>query len=152
MTIAPDFTLIETSPDRELGIRTYGPGRVELAEFLDGETDAGASIVVTSEALDAAANLAAPLDSPAGMLSIVYRSPGRHASEQDALAALTTLRKRLTEQEAQLVFAMRLRGASWQQIADATGLPNRQAAQDHYEKSAGLLDRLAATQGRSVAE
>lgn len=68
----------------------------------------------------------------------------------EALDAIAALRARLDEAEQQAVFNLRHSGASWQEIADATGMKSRQAAQFRYEQSAGLVDKLDAARGRTV--
>lgn len=90
-----------------------------------------------------------PKDSPAdwlqrGLDSVAEPDP----TEQ--LSCIRRLLERLDEQENQIVFNMRLSGSSWQQIADATGMKSRQAAQFRYEGSAGLLDKLHAARGSKV--
>lgn len=89
-----------------------------------------------------------PANSPLGLLKTAFNSP----TPSDALAAINALRERLDEQEQQIVFTERLHGASWQRIADLTGIKSRQAAQHRYEKGAGLLDRLDIAVGRPVPE
>lgn len=90
-----------------------------------------------------------PRDSPADWLQRGLDSVAE-PDQAEQLACIRQLRERLEEAENQIVFNMRLSGASWQQIADATEMKSRQAAQFRYEQSAGLLDKLSAARGRSV--
>lgn len=91
-----------------------------------------------------------PADSPSGLLLTALRChPRKHTDRPDALAAVRKLQERLVEEEHQLVFELRNSGSTWQEIADATGMESRQAAQYRYEKSAGLIDRLDAARGRT---
>lgn len=73
-------------------------------------------------------------NSPNANLKLAFSSTGFIT---DGLAAIAALREQLAEQEAHLVFELRMGGASWQQIANVTGMKSRQAAQHRYEKSAG---------------
>lgn len=68
----------------------------------------------------------------------------------ESLEAIAALRERIDEAEHQAVFNLRHSGASWQEIADATGMKSRQAAQFRYEQSAGLVDKLDTARGRTV--
>lgn len=90
-----------------------------------------------------------PHDSPADWLQRGL-DPVAEPDPVGQLSCIRRLRERLDEAENQTVFSMRLAGSSWQEIADATEMKSRQAAQFRYEKSAGLLDKLAAARGRSV--
>lgn len=86
-----------------------------------------------------------PANSPRGLLTTALRGLLNTAlgfNTSEALAAIATLRERLDQQEREIVFDLRLHGATWQEIADATGMNSRQVAQHRYEKSAGFLDRL----------
>lgn len=80
----------------------------------------------------------------------------KHASPRDLLSvalgaknptkrleAIDALRRRLTKEEDEAVFAMRLHGATWEAIARARGTTT-QAAHKRYARSAGLVDKLAA--------
>lgn len=91
-------------------------------------------------------------DSPAGLVKTAWRSDGirrdREAELVAAVEAVQRLKARVAEQESQLVFELRNSGASWQRIADVTGMASRQAAQHRYEQSAGLVDRLNQAMGR----
>ena len=89
----------------------------------------------------------APADSPAGLLSIAYQNRDRHATDHEAMDAIVMLRERLSIQESRIVFALRLRGASWREIATAAGLASEEEAWARFDMSAGLLDRLAACRG-----
>lgn len=50
------------------------------------------------------------------------------------LAKIAALRDSLESQERWLVAQMRAEGMSWQQIAEATGMKSRQAAQHRYDR------------------
>lgn len=80
----------------------------------------------------------APANTPSAWLTTALGS----TDSAKALDAIRSLQARLTEEEHQVVFTMRNSGRTWQEIADATGMASRQAAQHRYEKSAGLVDRL----------
>lgn len=85
----------------------------------------------------------APAGTPARYLQDALGS-----DDEQAIEAIAALRARLDEAEHQAVFNLRLGGASWQHIADVTGMKSRQAAQFRYEQSAGLLDRMDEARGR----
>ena len=96
-----------------------------------------------------------PGDSPSGLLRTALRDDPKYIVETrlvDALDAVCRLQARLVEEEHQLVFEMRDQGCSWQEIADAAGMASRQAAQRRYQRSAGLVDRIAATQARKAVD
>lgn len=65
-----------------------------------------------------------------------------------ALEAIRQLKERLEEEEQDLVFHLRHGGATWQEIANLTGMASRQAAQKRYETGAGAIDRLDHALGR----
>jgi hypothetical protein len=100
----------------------------------------------------------APPDSPRGGLERAFRSnrlwqererAGVPADDWgDALRAIAELRRNLERQEDQIVFRMRLRGASWTDIGAELGI-SKQAAHERFAKSAGLLDELDTATGRT---
>lgn len=100
-----------------------------------------------------------PANSPAGLLERAYRTPGSHPMYQEkadtdelALLAISDLRQRLNDQEAQVVFELRNSGTSWQRIADLTNMASRQAAQYRFARSGGLVDKLNEAIGKEVSE
>jgi len=74
-----------------------------------------------------------------------YRGPDHKAS----LRAAVELRKRLSTVEQMCVFAIRGRGASWQEIADILGTSRQAAWTRFHETSPDLIDEAL---GREVPE
>jgi hypothetical protein len=62
--------------------------------------------------------------------------------------SMTNLAAELERQEDQIVFGMRLHGASWTDIGAELGI-SKQAAHERFAKSAGLLDKLDTAAGRT---
>lgn len=71
---------------------------------------------------------------PVEMLRTSLRSDP-HTTPTEALAALRRLRARLDEEEHLLVFQLRLHHATWDEIAEATGMASRQAAHARFAES-----------------
>jgi hypothetical protein len=87
--------------------------------------------------------------SPAGYLrtALAYETP-----IPQRLEAIAQVRRHLDEEEQYQAFQLRLRGTSWQEIANLWGLGSRQAAQQRFG-AAVTIDKLrAATVTRPESE
>jgi hypothetical protein len=84
--------------------------------------------------------------SPRDLLTIAL---GGDAHEvRDRSAAIEALRRRLSEEEQQMAFALRHRGASWADVGHAFGM-SKQAAHERFAQGAGLIDKLDTAMGRT---
>ncbi len=79
------------------------------------------------------------ISSPAGQLRIALRG---HGDEAERLMALAAVRERLVEEENVIALGMRVRGDSWEDVAQAFGISRQAAHQRFRNEPAGLLDRL----------
>lgn len=119
-----DIALLMRSAGRLLGdsVRSSEPGP-------------GSTVSVLPERPDPA--------SPRGLMDTIFRL-GATVSDDSVLGRLSAIRQlrvRLDDEEQQLAFGLRLRGETWQAIADYTGLASRQHALQKFQ-GAALLDKL----------
>jgi hypothetical protein len=89
-------------------------------------------------------------DSCVGLLATTYTSnyPANDSTPSEQIDAIRQLRKRLDEEEQQIVFGLRLRQTSWQSIGEMFGI-TRQAAQQRFAVAA-LIDKMGTAVGRDA--
>lgn len=88
--------------------------------------------------------------SPRDLLSIALAgSTSAGVDAADRVHAIDALRSRIDQEEQEIAFSLRHRGATWAEIGNVWGI-TRQAAHERFRDSAGLVDQLDVAMDRGA--